>query len=180
MQAERQSLVDHGRRLVAGGYVVGADGNLSVRVGEVVLITPSRVPYDRLTEEEVSTIDLDGLGDASRSSEWAVHCAIYRSRPDVAAVVHAHPVYACVLAVRGERLEALLDEVGPVLGGPVEVASYAPSGTPDLGVQAVAGLGPRHAVILAKHGTVTVGADLEEAFYRLEVLERAAHVQVLR
>ena len=96
------------------------------------------------------------------------------------AIVHAHPVFACVLAVRRERLEALLDEVGPVLGGPVEVAEYALSGSLDLGPRAVAGLGPRHAVILANHGTVTVGADLEEAFYRLEVLERAAHVQVLR
>ena len=96
------------------------------------------------------------------------------------AIVHAHPVFACVLAVRGERLEELLDEVGPVLGGPVEVAEYARSGTAQLGDHAVAGLGTRLAVILANHGTVTVGKDLEEAFYRLEVLERAAHVQVLR
>jgi L-fuculose-phosphate aldolase len=180
MQAARQSLVDYGRRLVAGGYVVGADGNLSVRDGERVLITPSSVPYDRLTVDGVASIDISGAGDASRSSEWAVHCAIYQARSDVMAIVHAHPIYACVLAVRREWLEALLDEVGPVLGGPVEVAEYAPSGSTDLGVRAVAGLGPRHAVILANHGTVTVGADLEEAFYRLEVMERAAHVQVLR
>jgi len=145
-----------------------------------VLITPSRVPYDRLTPEQVASIDLSGSGDAPRSSEWAVHCAIYRARPDVMAIVHAHPVYACVLAVRREGLEDLLDEVAPVLGGPVPVAQYAPSGSAELGPLAVAALGPRHAVILANHGTVTVGADLEEAFYRLEVLERAAHVQVLR
>jgi L-fuculose-phosphate aldolase len=176
----RQSLVDHGRRLLAGGYVVGADGNLSVREGDRVLITPSRVPYDRLTVNEVAAIDLDGAGSPLRSSEWAVHCAVYRARPEVMAVVHAHPVFACVLAVRGERLEELLDEVGPVLGGPVVVAEYAPSGTTLLGEHAVAGLGNRHGVILANHGTVTVGSDLEEAFYRLEVLERAAHVQVLR
>ena len=180
MQAARQSLVDYGRRLVAGGYVVGADGNLSARDGRRVLITPSRVPYDRLAPEGIASINLSGVGDRSRSSEWAVHCAIYRARPDAKAIVHAHPVYACVLAVRRERLEALLDEVEPVLGGPVEVAEYAPSGSSDLGIRAVGGLGPRQAVILANHGTVTVGADLEEAFYRLEVLERAAHVQVLR
>jgi len=180
MQAARQSLVDHGRRLVAGGYVVGADGNLSVRSGDGVLITPSRVPYDRLSAEQIASIDLDGLGDATRSSEWAVHCAIYRARPEVSAIVHAHPIYACVLAVRRERLEALLDEVEPVLGGPVSVAEYALSGTAELGALAIAGLGLRHAVILANHGTVTVGSDLEEAFYRLEVLERAAHVPGLR
>ncbi len=180
MQAARQSLVDHGRRLVAGGYVVGADGNLSVRDGDRILITPTRVPYGRLTAGQIASIDLDGEGDASRSSEWAVHCAIYRARPEVNAIVHAHPVFACVLAVRRERLEALLDEVGPVLGGPVEVAEYALSGSASLAPHAVAGLGPRHAVILANHGTVTVGSDLDEAFYRLEVLERSAHVQVLR
>ncbi len=176
----RQSLVDHGLRLVAGGYVVGADGNLSVRDGEGLLITPSRVAYDRLQPGQVVRLDLAGAGDPSRSSEWAVHCAVYRSRPEVRAVIHAHPVFACVLAVRGEVLEALLDEVGPVLGGPVAVADYAPSGSAELAAAAVAGLGSRHAVILANHGTVTVGVDLEEAFYRLQVLERAAQVQVLR
>ena len=180
MPDARQSLVDHGRRLVAGGYVVGADGNLSIREGDRILITPSRVGYDQLTVNEIAAIDLDGAGSNSRSSEWGVHCAIYRARPEVMAIIHAHPVFACVLAVRGERLEELLDEVGPILGGPVEVADYALSGTAPLGEHAAAGLGERYGVILARHGTVTVGRDLEEAFYRLEVLERAAQVQVLR
>jgi len=175
MPSARQSLVDHARRLVAGGYVVGADGNLSLRDGDQVLITPTRVSYERLKPEDIVLLDSD-----SRSSEWAVHKAVYSARPDVAAVIHAHPVHACVLAVRGERLEELLDEVGPVLGGAVEVAEYAPSGSPQLGDNAVAALGGRYGVILANHGTVTIGADLEEAFYRLEVLERAAQVQVLR
>jgi L-fuculose-phosphate aldolase len=175
MLSARQSLVDHARRLVAGGYVVGPDGNLSVREGDAILITPTRIPYDRLTPEDIVAIDAD-----SRSSEWAVHSVVYAVRSDVGAVIHAHPVFACVLAVRGERLEELLDEVPAVLGGAVEVAEYAQSGSAELGYNAVAALGGRHAVILANHGTVTVGADLEEAFYRLEVLERAAQIQVLR
>ena len=155
--------------------MVGADGNLSVLSEGAVLITPSGIPYGSLTPGSMVGID-----DPGRSSEWALHAAIYRGRPEVAAIIHAHPVHACVLAVRGERLEALLDEVGPVLGGPVEVAEHAPSGSVELGRRAVAALGDRFAVILASHGTVTVGGSLEEAFYRLEVLERAAHVQVLR
>lgn len=175
MPSARQSLVDHARRLAAGGYVVGADGNLSVREGATILITPTRIAYEKLAPADIVSID-----DDDRSSEWAVHAAVYVARPDVSAIIHAHPVYACVLAVRGERLEELLDEVGPVLGGAVEIAEYAPSGTPQLGDHAIAALGGRFAVILANHGTVTVGADLEEAFYRLEVLERAAQVQVLR
>jgi L-fuculose-phosphate aldolase len=88
-------------------------------------------------------------------------------------------VWACVLAVLREPLPALLDEVEPVLGGAVEVARYAPSGSVDLGARAVEALGPRQAVILANHGTLTVGDTLERAFYRLEVLERAAQVYLL-
>ncbi len=176
----RESLVDFGRRLLAGGYVVGADGNLSLRHAEKVLITPSRLRYERMTPDDIVTIDLDGRGRSNRSSEWAVHCEIYRARPQVHAIIHAHPLYSCVLAVRGEALEPLLDEVGPVLGGQVKVATHAPSGSLELARNAVAALGDRHAVILANHGTVTVGESLEDAFYRLEVLERAALVQVLR
>ena len=180
MPSERGDLAEFGRRLAAAGYVVGRDGNLSVRAGERVLITASGIAKERLTENDVAEIGLDGEGDASRSSEWAVHCAVYRARPDVLAVIHAHPVHACVLAVRREPLEPILDEVGPVLGGRVEVAQYAPSGTDELARYVVAALGDRHAALLANHGTVTVGAGLEEAFYRLQVLERTAQVQVLR
>lgn len=175
MPAGRQELADFARRLAKDGYVVGRDGNLSIRDGDRVLITASGVAKERLTEDDVVEI-----GSPERSSEWAVHAAIYRARPDVNAVIHAHPIHGCVLAVRGEALEPLLDEVTPVLGGRVEVAEYAPSGNADLGEHAVAALEARFAVILANHGTVTVGSSLEEAFYRLQVLERAAQVQVLR
>lgn len=175
----RESLVEFGRRLVAGGFVVGADGNLSVRHGESILITPSALRYERMTEKDIVSIDLDGRGLSSRSSEWAVHCEIYRERPEVHAVIHAHPVHACVLAVRGENLKPLLDEVGPVLGGDIRVAAHAPSGSMELARNAAVALAGRQAVILANHGVVTVGESLEEAFYRLEVLERVAQVQVL-
>jgi L-fuculose-phosphate aldolase len=171
-----RELAELGRRLAADGYVVGRDGNLSARVAGDILITTSGVPKEKLTDEDVVPIT-----DARRrSSEWAVHDAIYRARPDVAAVIHAHPLYATVLAVRGEALEPLLDEVAPVLGGRIEVAAYAPSGGEELARNVVAALGGRHAVLLARHGSVTTGATLEEAFHRLQVLERAALVQVLR
>ncbi|HLQ62220.1 MAG TPA: class II aldolase/adducin family protein [Candidatus Acidoferrales bacterium] len=177
--AARRDLVLHARLLQARGYVVGADGNLSVRVGEQVLITPSRVDYAALRPAGLALLDLDGNGRGNPSSEREVHLAVYRARPDVWAVVHAHPVYACVLAVNREPLPELLDEVGPVLGGEVRVALHQPSGSAELGVAAVEALGDRQAVLLAGHGTVTVGGSLAEAFYRLEVLERAAQVYVL-
>jgi L-fuculose-phosphate aldolase len=161
--------------------VVGADGNLSLRDGGGMLITPTRVPYDQTRPEQIVAVDADGSwsGPVPPSSERAVHGAIYRARADAGAIVHAHPVYACVLAVAGRALPLVLDEVEPVLGGQVEVAEYTPSGDPALGDAAVRALGDRHGVLLARHGSVTVGRDLDEAFYRLEVLERAAQVYVL-
>ncbi len=168
--------------MVAGGYVVAADGNVSVRDGDRVLVTPSAVPYEGLQPAGIVEVDLEGRlhSGGEASSELAIHLAIYAARPDVRAIVHAHPPHACALSVNREPLPALLDEVGPVLGGEVRVAAYAPSGSPELAAAAVAGLGhDRHAVILANHGTVTVGADLEKAFARLEVLEHAARVYLL-
>jgi L-ribulose-5-phosphate 4-epimerase len=176
----RGELVRYGRLLYERGYVVAADGNLSVREGDRVLITPSQLAYDAVREEDVAELALEGEVLSGRpSSERAVHLAVYRARPEVRAVVHAHPVHACALAVLGRPLPALLDEVGPVLGGEVRVSEHAASGSPELGAVAVSALEGRNAVILARHGTVTVGASLEEAFWRLEVLERAAHVHLL-
>ena len=161
--------------------MVGADGNLSVRDGEGMLISPTRLAYGQTRPEDIVAVAADGSwsGPLPPSSERAVHAAIYGARPDVGAVVHAHPVYACVLAVAGETLAPVLDEVLPVLGGPVAVAEHVAAGDPGLGTAAVRALGGRQAVLLARHGSVTVGRDLEEAFYRLEVLERAAQVHVL-
>lgn len=189
----RRALVRHGLLLVERGYVVGADGNLSVRLGETVLCTPSRVPYPDLTPEAMVEVraplspagqaEAESPGDAvpprNATSELALHLAVYAARPELRALVHAHPVWACVLAVLREPLPALLDEVGPVLGGAVAVAPYAPSGSPMLGANAARAMQGRTAVILANHGTLSGGATLEEAFYRLEVLERAAQVYLL-
>lgn len=159
--------------------MVAADGNLSLRVPGGVLITPTQVPYHRLREEDLALIEDGGAVSGSPSSELAVHLAIYRSRPEVGAVIHAHPVNACVLSSLRLPLPPLLDEVTPVLGGEVRVAGYAESGSDALAEVAVEGLRDRFGTILANHGTVTVGADLEQAFSRLEVLERAAQVYVL-
>ena len=167
------------RRLSERGYVVAADGNLSIRAGDRILITPSQVPYERLGEADMVEVGLDGSCTGNPSSELAVHLAIYRSRPEVGAVIHAHPVHACVLSVLRLALPPFLDEVTPVLGGEVRVAGYAPSGSDALAEVAVEALAGRYGAILANHGTVTIGADLDQAFARLEVLERAAHVHVL-
>ena len=143
------------------------------------MITPSQVPYDRLREEDMVEVVPGGSASGKPSSELAVHLAIYRNRPEVGAIIHAHPVHACVLSVLRLPLPPLLDEVTPVLGGEVCVATYARSGSDALAEAAVEALGARFGAILANHGTVTVGADLDQAYRRLEVLERAAQIYVL-
>ncbi len=146
-----------------------------------MLIKPGGIACDRISPGAVVLVREDGSWEGAHppSSERAVHAAIYAARPDVGAVVHAHPIHVGVLAVAREPLPPILDEVAAVLGGEVAVAPYRPSGKPALGAAAAAALGGRQAVILANHGAVTVGRDLEEAFRRLEVLERAAAVYVL-
>ena len=177
----RETLVEFARRLRRDGYVVATQGNLSLRVGPSVLITPSGVPYESLTPSSIARIDPDGThgGRHAPSSERALHLAIYRARPEVNAIVHAHPLNVCALAVAGIALPSLLEEVEAVLGGEVRVAEYAPSGTATLGDNAVDALAGRNAAILAHHGSVTIGSDLLAAYHRLEVLERAAAVYIL-
>ena len=106
----RGELVRYGRLLYERGYVVAADGNLSVREGDRVLITPSQVAYDAVGEDDLAELTLEGeVVHGKPSSERAVHLAVYRARPEVAAIVHAHPVHACALAVLGSPLPALLE-----------------------------------------------------------------------
>lgn len=183
MSGRKREVVAWARQLAMRGHVVGADGNLSTRRDPHGMpITPTRVAYDLLSPDQVCRVSFsDGaaLGSCAPSSEWRLHAAVYLARGDVEAVVHAHPVHASALAVNREPLPQVLDEVGAILGGPVAVAEYAPSGSAALGEAVVAALGPRQAALVANHGTVTVGRDLAEAFYRLEVLERAARVYLL-
>lgn len=172
MQAEREAVIAYSRRLAGDGLAVGTSGNVSVRTGDVIAITPTGVAYDDLATEDVCLVDLDGAPVDARlrpSSEVPMHTAVYRAT-DAGAVVHTHPLYATALST-------LLDELPPVhyliaqLGGPVRVVPYAPYGTEELARLGVEGLAGRTAVILANHGATTYGAHLEQAYTRTVYLE---------
>ena len=174
------------RRILAAGLVSGASGNVSRRLreaeGELVAITPTRVPYSRLRAEEVLVIDFEAEpveGEGVPSSETLTHLAVYRARPDVGAVIHTHSVYASVLAVAGLEIPPLLDEQVVALGGPVPVAEYAMSASEELADKACAALDEGNAVLLRNHGVLGVGADLEEAATVCELVERLAQVYIL-
>src|SRR5918997_4433570 len=169
---ERAALVDYCLKMQADDLTVGTSGNLSVRSGDLIAITPSGVNYDELTPESICVIDLDGdvvEADLEPSSEVPMHTAVYRAT-DARAVVHSHPLY-------GTALSVTRDEVPPVhymimlLGGPVRVAPYARFGSPELAQGSVDAMADRTGVLLRNHGATTYGETMEKAYTRSLYLE---------
>lgn len=171
------------RQLAARGLLAGRDGNLSVRIGtERVLVTPSGSIKALVTAADMVEVDLAGRprrrGSRKPTSELDLHLRILRHRPDVHAVVHAHPPSATGFAVAGEEIPGnLLPELIFVVG-PVPLVPYGTPGTPELGDRVVPYLqGEGHdALLLANHGAVTMGSTLDEAWIRMESLEHAARI----
>ncbi|GAB2775796.1 class II aldolase/adducin family protein [Streptomyces chlorus] len=166
------TLVGAARRTVSDGLVVGTSGNVSVRVGETVLVTPSGVPYDRLTPDDVTGVDLTGrqvLGTLVPTSELPLHLAVYRTT-GARAVVHTHAVHATAVSTLVDELP-LIHYMAAALGGPVRVAPYATYGTDELAENMLRALEDRTGCLLQNHGTVTHGATLDQAYDRTAQLE---------
>ncbi|MFF7724744.1 class II aldolase/adducin family protein [Streptomyces luteogriseus] len=165
-------LVATARRTVSDGLVVGTSGNVSVRVGDTVLVTPSGVPYDRLAPDDVTGVDLDGrqvLGSLVPTSELPMHLAVYRTTGALA-VVHTHAVHATAVSTLVSELP-LIHYMAAALGGPVRVAPYATYGTDELADNMLRALADRSGCLLQNHGTVTHGATLDQAYDRTAQLE---------
>ncbi|MGW1619813.1 class II aldolase/adducin family protein [Streptomyces sp. NPDC002172] len=165
-------LVATARRTVSDGLVVGTSGNVSVRVGDTVLVTPSGVPYDRLAPDDVTGVDLAGrqvLGTLVPTSELPMHLAIYRST-DAGAVVHTHAVHATAVSTLVPELPAIHYMSG-ALGGAVRVAPYATYGTRELAENMLRALADRSGCLLQNHGTITYGTTLTQAYDRTAQLE---------
>ncbi|MFE6283778.1 class II aldolase/adducin family protein [Streptomyces sp. NPDC057877] len=165
-------LVTTARRTVADGLVVGTSGNVSVRVGDLVLVTPSGVPYDRLTPDDLTAVDLDGRrarGTLVPTSELPMHLAVYRTT-DARAVVHTHAVHATAVSTLVRELP-LIHYMAGALGGPVRVAPYATYGTEELAENMLRALDGRSGCLLQNHGTLTYGDTLDQAYDRTAQLE---------
>jgi L-fuculose-phosphate aldolase len=152
------------QRMAAEGLVANTEGNASARVGELVAISPTALPYDTLRPEDVCLVTVDGeLVEGPRPSvELPMHLAVLASRADVGAVVHTHSPCATALSLSG--------------GSPVPVAEAAPSGTPELGLAVLAAAGDGDAVVIRGHGPVCFGADLGGALARAVALEEEARL----
>jgi L-fuculose-phosphate aldolase len=158
--------------MVADGLVVGTSGNVSVRVGDVIAITPTGVPYEQLTPADIGIHDLDGVAVDARlapTSEFAMHLAVY-ARTDARAVVHTHSVSATAVSTLVEVLPSIHYLVA-TFGGPVRVAPYATYGTAELAANMAEALDGRTGCLLGNHGTITIGSTLPEAYAKARYLE---------
>jgi L-fuculose-phosphate aldolase len=173
LPAARTAIVSACRELSRAGLVVGTAGNVSVREGDLVAVTPSGVRYAELAPELVGVYRLDGEAveaPLAPSSELPLHLAVYQDRPEAGAVVHTHPPAATALST-------LVDEVPAVhyytalFGGPVRVAPYATYGTAELARGVAGALRRRTGCLMAGHGAVTLGPDLADALDKSAYLE---------
>jgi L-fuculose-phosphate aldolase len=178
----RKALVDASAELVRSGLNQGTAGNVSVRVGTAMLITPSGIKPDAMRPAMMARMDLatgDWAGPEKPSSEWRLHRDILRARPDVGAVVHTHSLHATVLSTLHRPIPALHYMIAVFNGAAIQCTPYAPFGTQALSDLIIEGLGPRHGVLLGNHGMVATGLDLDQALWRASELETLAKMAFL-
>ena len=179
----RADIVEVGRRMYARGYTASNDGNISARLGsDRLVMTPKSVCKGFMSPDMMCITDLEGKkiqGDRDPSSEMLMHLEVYRHRPDVRAVVHAHPPVATGFAVAGIPLDrAVLAEVLTTLGS-VPIAEYATPSTSELPDAVRKYIKAHDGMLLANHGALTVGADLFSAYYKMETIEHFAHISLV-
>jgi L-fuculose-phosphate aldolase len=174
---ERELIAEFGRRMTADRLVVGTSGNLSIRSGDLIAVTPTGRAYDTLRPELVGVHRLDGSaveGELAPTSELPIHQLVYR-HSDAAAVVHTHSTAATVVSTVVEELPTI-HYILAVMGGPIRVAPYATFGSQELAANVLAAIEGRSGVLLANHGAVTYGPTIQVAYDRALYLEWVAEV----
>lgn len=178
----RKLVVESGKRMKESGLTVETWGNISIRDPEtgLVYLTPSGMPYDSITEDDIVVMDLSGNvaeGTRKPTIEAPMHLGIMNSRPDVNAVIHTHPVYSQVFGVLHEDIPLIIDEAAQILYRPVRVTKFALPGSDELAEEVVDKIGKDAAAcLIANHGAVCVGKDIETAFRVCTVLEMTARI----
>lgn len=177
--AARASIVDAMRAMDARGLNRGTSGNISVRFGDGMLVTPSGVTPDRLTAELIVFVDADGVpaaGSARPSSEWQMHLGLYRRRADAQAIVHCHARHSTILACAHREIPPLHYMVAVSGGARVPVAPYATFGSEALAESVARTLEGRYACLMANHGLITLAPGLPMAMAIAEEIEEQAAV----
>src|SRR5215203_1264313 len=181
-QQARKQIIEVGKLLYERSYVVSSDGNVSIRLDENrVIATPTMTCKGRMTEDSLAITNMDGkaLNDRKASSELAMHLLIYKMRPDIKAVCHAHPPHGTAFAVAGLAIDKpILSEVILTLGC-VPLTDYGTPSTNELTEAMLPFVKHHNALLMANHGAVAYGEDLWQAFDRLETLEHTARIAIL-
>jgi len=177
---KRQSIIDACRSMNALGINQGTSGNISLRHGDGMLITPTSTPYEAMKPDQIVYMHLDGNHDPAQrpSSEWRFHRDILKARPEVNAIVHAHPPYSTMLAIMGMEIPPVHYMVAVAGGDTIRCAPYATFGTQELSEHAVRALEGRLACLLAHHGMIAAGPSLAKAMWlavEVEALARQYH-----
>ncbi len=184
IEKARAEVLEAGRGMLEKGLVTATWGNISCRVEgeEKIAITPSGMEYDKLTEDDIVVLDMQGdviLGDRRPSIELPFHLHLYKNREDISAIVHTHSVYATSIACAHKHISPIVEELVQMVGGDVRVAKYALPGSQQLAENVLAALRDRYAVLLANHGMVGTADNLREALKICEIVEKAAKITVL-
>jgi L-fuculose-phosphate aldolase len=177
---KRQAIIDACRRMNALGINQGTSGNISVRHGDGLLITPTSVPYEKMTPDQIVFMTMDGAHAPTQrpSSEWRFHLDILRARREAEAVVHAHPTYCTILAIMGRHIPPIHYMIAAAGGDSIRCSPYATYGTVELSQHAVKALEGRFACLLGHHGMIAIGSSLEKALWlavEVETLARQYH-----
>ena len=186
LEAERTTVCGYARKMTEDGLVVGTSGNISVRVGDLVAVTPSGVDYDTLSPEQIPVVRTDGSrvdGSLKPTSELPMHLSLYGKADDpdgapISAVVHTHSVHATAVST-------VADEVPPIhymlaaVGNSVRVADYASFGTDELAESMLRAIAGRRGCLLSNHGTITYGDTLATAYDRARQLEWVCQLWLL-
>ncbi len=180
----RQALVEKCLELERLNINQGMAGNLSARSGDAMLITPTGVPYDKMTPAMIALMPIETdygawSGPLAPSSEWRMHLDIMRARPEVGAVIHTHALYATTLSILHKPIPAVHYMIAAFGAPTIRCTKYAPFGTKELSDLAIQGLADRHGVLLGQHGMLATGRDLNEAMWRAVELEALAKMYVL-
>lgn len=180
-QSLREEMVAYGLKLTPSGLSQGTSGNLSIRFEAGFLVTPSGVPYGEITPEDIVFVEMDGRYDHPHrpSSEWRFHRDIYAARPDVGAVVHAHPPYSTALAICRTDIPAIHYMIAVSGGDSIRCCDYYTYGTQELSDAVVRALEGRMACLMANHGMIATGANMEQAMWRAVEVETLARQYTL-
>ncbi|NPA48513.1 MAG: class II aldolase/adducin family protein [Thermodesulfobacteria bacterium] len=178
MRFPRTTLAEFARRAARAGLVTGPEGNLSLKVKEEIFITPANVAKEDLRPEDISVVDLEGnlLEGKKPSSEIKMHLEIYASCPDVAAVIHAHPPYTLGLELAGEDVSKFYLPEGLIYLRKVAVVPPTSPGSEELAKKAAEAAKEARVIVLSRHGAVTLGKNLSEAFDLMLLLEKISRI----